>query len=190
MGNLTLVEEEQKEKTEDKTNRVVERLRKRYHEELFITEFRNAPSGFTHRADVLVVYLHPSRGKIIEYFEVKALRSDWIKEKNSPSKSDEIAKHCDKIWLVTAEEEIAQIDEIPETWGWMDIVGGKVKYLKDAPFLKANPISKHFLAALLKRGADRSSFIHVDAIEERMELEKQIGRNESKITISKYFICP
>ncbi|MEM0143689.1 MAG: hypothetical protein QXL94_07035 [Candidatus Parvarchaeum sp.] len=135
--NETLIDSN-KETTEQKTAKVKKRLLKRYHEELCITEFKDAPSNADHRADMLVIYLHPSRGKLIEYFEIKASRGDWLKELSTPSKSDKIARSCDKIWLVTADEEVARLEEIPETWGWMYLKGQQLKIKKEAP--KQEPV--------------------------------------------------
>ena len=127
------IDENGKTATQQATSRVIERLRKKYKEEFFIEEFRNAPSGFTHRIDGVAITLHPSRGKFIECFEVKALRSDWLKELRTPSKADTIAQHCHKIWLVTTDETVARLQEIPDTWGWMVLKGNRFEVKKVAP---------------------------------------------------------
>lgn len=123
----------------DETERVREALRKKYADELLIEEF-SSPIGsrpYKH-ADAVGIWLHPSRGNDISYYEIKASRSDWLNELDHPGKSDPVAKYCDRIWLVTTDESVARYEEIPETWGWMVLRGKRFNVLKQAP--KMNPV--------------------------------------------------
>ncbi len=129
---------QEKKKKEINSNYILEMLSQKYRYELFIPEFRNSPSGYTRRIDAMLIWLHPSRSKNIECFEIKTRRADWMNELKTPAKSDGIAKHCDKIWLVTSNEKIAKMEEIPDNWGWMYPRGKRFKIMKQAP--KLNPI--------------------------------------------------
>jgi len=62
----------------------------------FIREFRNA-TGFsaTRSADALAFGMYRSRGQAIIGFEVKTVRSDWLRELKNPEKAEPIAQFCD-----------------------------------------------------------------------------------------------
>lgn len=95
--------------------------------------------------------LWPSRGLAITGIEVKSFRSDWLRELKQPEKAEGIFKFCDYWYLVTTTTEVAKLEEIPETWGWMALKGTKLVTMKEAPKLEAQPLSRHFVAAMLKR---------------------------------------
>lgn len=128
-------------------------------------------------ADFIIISLWPSRGLGIHGIELKSFRSDWLNERKSPAKAENIFQYCDHFSLLTSGEKIATMEEIPETWGWMEIKGNRIHILKPAPKLSPAPISRHFLAAMMKRATDLSGFIHTDEIEERI---KQSGDNAIK----------
>lgn len=69
-----------------------------------LTEVRNG-TGYSRRegyADVLAMSVWPSRGLEIIGAEVKASRSDWLREKADPQKADKFVKHCHRWYLITA----------------------------------------------------------------------------------------
>jgi len=151
----------EKEK-ENKTGIIMKALARRYREEFFIPEFRNKPSGFSHLIDALIIWLHPSRSTEIECFEIKTTRADWLKELDLPSKSDDVAKHCDRIWLVTSDDKIAKLEEIPTNWGWMFHNGKKLKIIKDAP--KLNPFfDKDFVITVAQYSKEKIKILLDDA---------------------------
>lgn len=174
---------------------VWEILRNRYPsaEYALMAEVRDAAGfGASRSADYIVMNLWPSRGLHLSGIELKASRTDWLKELKSPAKAENIFMFCDFFWLLTYEKdaagnplEIAKPDEIPQNWGWMSIVGGKIRIKKDAPKLNPQPIDRDFLAAMLKRACDKSEFIHVKDIEDRITKARENGRNEAKTTIER-----
>lgn len=50
--------------------------------------------GGGRRADALVLNLWRSQGLDLQGFEVKASRSDWLREKKDPSKAEALSKYC------------------------------------------------------------------------------------------------
>jgi hypothetical protein len=50
-------------------------------------------------------------------FEIKASRSDWLREIRRPRKSDEHPDIFDYWWLVAASKEIVKEGELPDGWG-------------------------------------------------------------------------
>ena len=117
-----------------------------------LEEVRDAAGFYAGRSgDCLVMSLWPSRGLTLQGFEIKASRSDWLRELKNPEKAESLWGYCDRWWLLTEDEKAAQFAEIPETWGWMSVKGTRLKVLRDAPKLDPKPLTRSFLAALLKR---------------------------------------
>lgn len=156
-------------------------LRKRYpaKEYALMAEVSDA-AGFyrSNSADYIAVNLWPSRGLAINGIELKCSRSDWLSELKKPNKAENIFKYCDYFWLLTADDTIAKIEEIPLTWGWMFINGAGIKVKKDAPKLTPIQLDKHFMVAMLKRAEDKTGFVHRDSIEDRITeaAEKSLER--------------
>lgn len=161
-------------------------LQKRYPEkEYVIMEEVSDKSGFdrSRSADYVVVGLWPSRGLPINGIELKSSRSDWLRELKDPEKAENIFQYCDYFWLLTTDESIAKTEEIPPTWGWMCVKGEKIITKKEAPNLTPVPLSKSFSICMLRRAADKSKYVRVDSIHDKITEAKQAGKNESKSTI-------
>lgn len=101
--------------------------------------------------DFMSIGLWPSRGLEITGIELKRYRNDWLNELKNPAKAEAFYKHCDRWYLLIADETIAKLEEIPPTWGLMCIKGKRIITLKEAPKLNPESISRSFLAALMKR---------------------------------------
>lgn len=126
-------------------------------------------SGRSRSLDFMVVNLWQSRGLHITGIELKSHRSDWLREIKNPKKQENHFKYCDYFYLLTENDTVAKLDEIPETWGWMNIKGGKVYLMKMAPKLVAEQVPRTFLCAMLRRAASKDGFIHKSTIEEEIE---------------------
>jgi hypothetical protein len=101
-------------------------------------------------ADAVSMACWPSRGLSVTGFEIKASRSDWLREKKDPTKSSAIQKYCDRWVLVTAPGVVLE-GELPETWGHMELAGSRLVTKVKAPVLTPEPLDRSFLAALLRR---------------------------------------
>ncbi len=133
---------------------IITRLRKRYDAPVwaFIPQVRNQ-TGFGRRVrtiDAIAMSLYPSRGLELMAFEIKTTRQDWVRELKDPEKADEIAKYCDRWWIV-APEGVVEAGELPPTWGLLIVHGTKIRIKMDAPKLNPPPISREFLAAICRR---------------------------------------
>lgn len=145
----------------------------------------DAGFGRSRSADYIAVNLWPSRGLTIEGIELKSYRSDWLNELKNPKKAENIFQYCDYFWLLTASEDIAKAEEIPDTWGWMCIKGEKIFIKKDAPKLEPKQVTRGFLCAMLKRACDRSDFIHKDSIQEAIEEAKERAKTNDKYLLDR-----
>lgn len=126
-----------------------------------ITEVANATGGGKCRsADAIAVGCWPSRGLTVTGFECKSSRSDWLRELKEPEKSVACQKYCDQWFLVTSTKEIADLSEIPESWGWLAAQNGRLRTMKPGKALSPTPIDRGFLASLL-RNKEKKGGLHV-----------------------------
>lgn len=104
-------------------------------------------------ADAVAMNLYPSRGLEIHGFEVKASRSDWLRELKQPGKSAPVQRFCDRWWIVAPPGTVAA-GELPPTWGLYDAKGGRIIQAVAAPKLDVQPITREFVAAMLRRASE------------------------------------
>lgn len=136
----------------------------------WMEEVRNAAGhGANRSADFFAMNLWPSRGLSTLGFEIKCFRGDWLKELKSPEKTEQgIYKFCDHWWLVTGDDSIAKLEEIPPTWGYMYAKGSRLIVAKEAPRNpKPEVFTRDFIACLLKRANEGK--ISTLVLEERVE---------------------
>lgn len=151
-------------------------LRKRYggNEYAFMCEVRNA-TGFPGRvrsADAMAFSLWPSRGLEILGFEIKVSRQDWLKEKENPAKAEEIARHCDRWWMV-APVGLIKKEELPASWGLLELVGeDKLQVTKDAPKLDPQEAKRGFWFSVMKE--------FVGQVTEETKLQRERKEAEEK----------
>jgi len=151
-------------------------------EYVVLPQVRNGAGFSANRtADALVMSVWPSRGLHLHGIEIKVSRADWWKEKQNPKKADDIAKYCDYWWLAVGDENIVKDGELPPTWGLL-IPGKEAPKMrvKIAPTkLEAQPVSRSFLAAILKKALEVVVPLqHVDAEIERRVAERVAVKEE------------
>lgn len=85
---------------------------------LFLTEVGfNGASGHA-RADAVYAGFTSASGRVLIGHEVKASRSDWLRELDRPGKADAWADQCHEWWVVAAPG-VVKRDELPGEWGLM-----------------------------------------------------------------------
>lgn len=132
-------------------------------------------------ADGIAMSLWPSRGLGVEGIEIKSFRSDWLRELKMPEKAENIFKYCDRWWLLTTDDTIAKMEEIPATWGWMMVKGKRLLTMKEAPKLSPQPLTKDFIAAILKRAS--KGMIPAASIEDKIKEATEIAKLEAERNI-------
>lgn len=144
-----------------------------------LREVRDA-AGFhaTRTIDGIAMNLWPSRGLSIHGFELKSGRGDWLKELKSPHKQEDIYQYCDYFWLIAENDQVAHDSEIPKTWGYLVAKNGRLYTKKEAPPLKAKPLSRTFVASMLKRATN--SMVHKNDIDKLLQAEFEKGREDAK----------
>lgn len=151
----------------------------------FVTHVRNA-AGFdaSRTVDAIAMALWPSRGLVLNGFEVKVSRSDWLRELKKPAKAEQFARLVDFWWLAVADDKVVQDGELPEGWGLLVARGSKLFCVREAKALHdLTPVNRReaalpeafgrsFLASML-RAACRVAEAGPAEIEEARELQRQ-----------------
>lgn len=104
-------------------------------------------------ADAVAMNLFPSRGLELHGVEIKVSRSDWQRELKNPDKAETIFQFCDR-WWVAAPEGIVGKEELPPTWGLLEMKGDKLKQVVVAPALTPKPLTRPFIAAMMRRSSE------------------------------------
>lgn len=158
-------------------------LRKRYAmpEWVLMEEVRDA-AGFesSRSADGIAMSMWPSRGLEINGFEIKASRSDWLRELKNPEKAEAIAAYCDRWWIV-ALKDLVKAEELPAGWGLMELqANGSLKEIKRAPAREnVKPITRTFMAAMMRRVGELDERIIDNRVQET--IKEDLKRNESRL---------
>lgn len=102
--------------------------------------------------DALAMNLYPSRGLAIHGFEMKASRSDWLRELKDPAKAEEINSHCNFWWVVAADKDVVRDGELPLGWGLLVPHGKSLQAVIPAVAKPTGPtLPRSFVAAVLRR---------------------------------------
>lgn len=147
-----------------------------------LTQVR-AATGFDdlNTADLMIMGGWPSSGNLLEGFEVKVSRADWLNEVKKPSKNDSVKSYCHKWWLVISDETMVKPGELPEDWGMMALRKSKLVVIKEAPMLTPSPVSYAFVASLLRHNVKEQ--IPIDVHNDKMT---DCKREFEKVTKEKY----
>ncbi len=137
---------------------------------------RTGYGGPIRTADAMAMSLYPSRGLELHGFEIKVSRGDWLRELKEPDKAEEIVRHCDRWWIAVSDEKIVAPGELPATWGLLVPRRGKMTVKVEAPALTAAPMTRPFLAAILRNVADAGKdMIPMIEIAERLAAARTEG---------------
>lgn len=140
---------------------IVEALRLRYplpSYALFFEVRNTTGSARVERyADAIAVGCWPSRGLDVIGMEFKADRRDWLREWKEPAKAEAFVKFCDYWFVVQSEPDIVKLEELPKTWGLLTLRGERLVTTVDAPKLEPIPMTRGFLASLLRNSLEQST---------------------------------
>lgn len=125
-------------------------------------------------ADAVAMGLWPSRGLEVEGIEIKVSRQDWLNELKQPEKAEAVAKFCDR-WWIAAPKGLVKPDELPRTWGLLELDGDTLRQKVAAPKLEAVQLTRTFLAAMLRRASD------ADHEEVNLLVQKKLAPLEERI---------
>lgn len=121
---------------------------------LFFDVPDNVGTNQQRRADAIAIGCWRSVGHLIDGFELKISRADWLREVASVTKADPFVERCDRWWLVTGSTAIAKAEEIPACWGWMAVTKGGLRVQKPAPRLPqpdVDRVHRLFMVGILRK---------------------------------------
>jgi len=124
-------------------------------------------NGSDTTSDVMVLGSWPSSGQLLEGFEVKVSRADWLNEVKCNGEKAQNKCFCDKWWLVIADESMVKEGELFDDWGMMAVVDGKLKVIKEAPPLTPKQMTKEFVSSLLRH--NEKEYIPIDVVNDRVK---------------------
>lgn len=132
-------------------------LRKRYPPDAWALMWEvGDATGMRHTrwADAVAMSLWPTHGLLLHGMEIKVSRSDWVRELQNPAKAEAVAQYCDRWWLVVSDKAFVKPGELPECWGLMaPNAKGNLQVVTPAKELKPKPLTREFLASLLRAAA-------------------------------------
>lgn len=135
-------------------------------------------------ADALVMSLWPSRGLTLTGIEIKASRSDWVRELQKPEKAEAICRYCDHWYVLVGDKGIVQPGELPPTWGLIAPHRSGLRIVTPAPALTPAAVSRGFLAAIFRRSVEQG--VDADTIKKEREAaaaqERQRAEREHERT--------
>jgi hypothetical protein len=119
-----------------------------------------AGAGGRRYMDAIACNLFPSRGLEIHGFEIKVSRADWIREKRCPEKADELARYCDRWWIVVPDKTIVDLKdgELPDAWGLLAVSGKSLRQIVKAPPLETVPLTRGLMATIFRRASGDGRF--------------------------------
>lgn len=145
---------------------------------LMLWEVRDATGrGSCRSADAMAFGVWPSRGLSIIGFEIKSSRSDWLTELKTPQKAESIARFCDEWWLVTGDD-VARIEEIPKTWGWLSPKGRSLTVSKAAVENSQPQPSRDLLMSIVRK--------FTETYMPRADVTKQVREEAERLARSRY----
>lgn len=100
--------------------------------------------------DALALGIWPSTGYEIVGIEVKVSRSDWKAELAQPRKAQELMRFCTR-WFLACPAGMVQPDELPRTWGMLEVREDAVRQAVPAPLLDPEPLTPGFMMAVLRQ---------------------------------------
>lgn len=113
-------------------------------------------------ADCVAMGLWPSRGMEIHGVEVKASLHDLRREIADPAKAEEVARFCDRWYVALANSAASEdgLQVVPPAWGIYVVkpTGENtttVKRVREAAKTDAKPVSRTFVAAVLRRASEQ-----------------------------------
>lgn len=146
---------------------------------LFFEVHNTTGYGRSRSADALAMGLWPSRGLELHGFEFKDDRGDWLNELKNPAKAETIAKYCDYWWLVAGNTNVVKkVEEVPAGWGYLQLQGQRMTCIKQAPKLEAIPVTRGFLAAILRR--QHESILDAPEVQAKLESMKKDLQSREK----------
>lgn len=107
-------------------------------------------------SDAIAMQTWPSKGLRIFGFEVKASRSDWLRELDKPWKNSEWIACCSE-WYLVALKGVCKDEELPDGWGLMVPSGADRLRITRRSEKECSPPSVELMAAVFRAAGNYES---------------------------------
>ncbi|MGL4241670.1 MAG: hypothetical protein ACRCTI_11210 [Beijerinckiaceae bacterium] len=133
-------------------NALVTRLEPQH---ITLFEVGDAVGGRARRfADAIGVYNWTTPSPHFVGFEIKISRGDWLRELRDPSKADAFLPYC-KTWCLAAMPGVANKEELPPSWGLLELHGEKLVTKVRPPVLAPQSPPWPLIQMLIRRAHER-----------------------------------
>lgn len=128
-------------------------------------------ANVTRHADAIAINQWPHKGHEVVGIEIKVSKSDLKRELEIGAKSEALAQYCN-YWYLVVPKGLTDGINIPEPWGIIEYIDGKLRQKKKAAFFK-NTIDIGFCCAFIRgiRRKDEKDLKEAMAYRERMQIE-------------------
>lgn len=168
--------------TSEITRDLFVRLRLRERDgEIFLLEVGDG-AGFGNRgwSDAISMQTWPSKDLVIRGYEVKATRSDWLRELDEPEKNRRWQEACDE-WYIVAPKNVVVLEELPPAWGLLVPKGEEQLRIASRSETSSSQgiIPRGLLAAVFRAAANERRALEKGA---RLEIEEIIqGQHRARM---------
>jgi len=165
---------------------IVDALRKKYSwpSWAFLEEVRDRTSFYATRScDAVALGIWKSRGHGMQGFEIKASRSDWLRELADPAKAEAMAIYCERWWIVAGSDEVVRRDELPDGWGLMVLGPRGLKVTVQAAKRKAEPLPREIVINLLRRALEQAHQPRPQAEIDEEEARRREAEIEARVRV-------
>lgn len=143
---------------------------------VLLSEAPDNSSWAGRRCDLIAIGVWSSTGNPIIGHEVKASRSDWLRELQEPEKAEAFTKYCTR-WYVVAMPGVVKPEELTANWGLMEPTkNGKRLVIRRqaAKNPKQLPVPPRMFALWMRRASEGASRSEIDRIcREAIELDRR-----------------
>ena len=138
-------------------------------------------ANVTRHADAIAINQWPHKGHEVVGIEIKVSKSVLKRELEIGAKSEALAQYCN-YWYLVVPKGLTDGINIPEPWGIIEYIDGKLRQKKKAAFFK-NIIDIGFCCAFIRgiRRKDDKDFREARAHMERMTIEHLDIETRSKL---------
>lgn len=135
----------------------------------------------TRHADAIAINQWPHKGHEVRGFEIKVSKQDLKRELEIGAKSEALAQYCN-YWYLVVPQGLTDDVQIPQTWGVLEYLDGKLRQKKKAEYFK-NTIDIGFCCAFIRgiRRKDEKAIAEAKAYRERMIIENIDMEMRSKL---------
>jgi hypothetical protein len=150
-----------------------------------LLEHVRSATGFDadRECDAMFFDFWPSRGLKIIGFELKASRSDWLRELKDPEKSERFSHFCHS-WYLVAAPGVAEPDELPVGWGLLvPNAREKLHAVRMAREATPSPMPIQFFMSILRTACTSSWAPKIEDLKAALQRDAEVRASSNLLAI-------